>query len=105
MHEYSRMDDGCLIITVWSGRSVIEIWDGRSHVDINLTIDELDNDYFIKKLQLLENFIKDCHYTLLRDDVQVTLDIARYEAYVNATLHMTRNMFVNEVEALVPDGA
>eukprot|EP00555_Chaetoceros_dichaeta_P002053 CAMPEP_0198248886 /NCGR_PEP_ID=MMETSP1447-20131203/544_1 /TAXON_ID=420782 /ORGANISM="Chaetoceros dichaeta, Strain CCMP1751" /LENGTH=1199 /DNA_ID=CAMNT_0043933377 /DNA_START=21 /DNA_END=3621 /DNA_ORIENTATION=+ len=56
VHEFSSMGDGCLLIAVWSGSSVMVIWDGRSHVDINLTIDEEDDNYFDS---FEKNFIKE----------------------------------------------
>jgi len=66
VHEFSNMGDGCLIIAVWSGSSVMVLWDGRSHVDINLTIDEEDDNYFdtfektlIKELPSLKRTLRD----------------------------------------------
>lgn len=64
--EFSNMGDGCLLVAIWRGSSVMVIWDGRLHVDINLTIDEEDDDYFdtfeknfIKELPLLKTTLRD----------------------------------------------
>jgi len=66
VHEFSSAGDGCLLVAVWSGSSVMVIWDGRAHVDINLTIDEEDDDYFdtfeksfIKELPILKTTLRD----------------------------------------------
>jgi len=66
VESFSNAGEGCLFIALWSANCAILVWDGRKHVDINLSTDEEDDEFFeffeskfIKKLPSLKTTLRD----------------------------------------------
>eukprot|EP00555_Chaetoceros_dichaeta_P012884 CAMPEP_0198259272 /NCGR_PEP_ID=MMETSP1447-20131203/8526_1 /TAXON_ID=420782 /ORGANISM="Chaetoceros dichaeta, Strain CCMP1751" /LENGTH=257 /DNA_ID=CAMNT_0043946639 /DNA_START=240 /DNA_END=1013 /DNA_ORIENTATION=+ len=46
IEEFPDIGDGCLLIALWSGGRVVVVWDGRKHIDINLSSQNGEKEYF-----------------------------------------------------------